>query len=72
MKLRLVEQDSVDFQAEGDQEVEISMHVNEERFVVRFDGSQNKKKEKVCGNWIGYRALQEETKNVIFWHDTTK
>ena len=36
---------SIDFQAEDDQEVEISTHVNEEGFVVTTDGSQNKKEE---------------------------
>ena len=37
---------SVDFQAADDQEVEISMHVNEESFVVTSDSSQNKKRKR--------------------------
>ena len=36
--------ESVDFQAEDDQEVEISTHVNEESFVVTSNGSQNRKR----------------------------
>ena len=36
--------ESADFQAEDDQEVEISTHVNEESFVVTSDGYQNKKR----------------------------
>ena len=47
--------------AEDDQEVEVSTHVDEERVVVTCDGSQNKKKKKkVCDNWVGHKALQEE------------
>ena len=52
MKLRLMQQESVDFQAEDDQEVEISMHVNEESFVVTSDGSQNKKRRKFAATGL--------------------
>ena len=37
-------EESINFEAEDDQEVEIGMHVNEEKFVVMSDGSQNKKR----------------------------
>ena len=63
---------SVDFQADSDQKVEVSTHVDKESLVVNSDGSKNKKKKKVCGNYVGYRALYEEIENVIFLHDTTK
>ena len=27
---------------------------------------------KVYGNWVGHRALDEETENIILWQNTTK
>ena len=37
-------EESTDFRAEDDQEVEVSTHVDKESFVITTDGSQNKKR----------------------------
>ena len=62
MKLRLMQQESVDFQAEDDQEVEISMHVNEESFVVTSDGSQNKKRRKFVATGLDIEPYRKKQK----------
>ena len=53
--------ESVDFQAEDQQEVKISGHTNEESFVVK-----KKRRRKLVATGYDIEPLQEETENVIF------
>ena len=65
-------EENADFQSEDDQEVELVCMFIRKISLSPLMILRIKKEEESCCNWLGHRALQEETENVIRWHDTTK